>query len=698
MPYTITTKDNIKVENVPDDMQSNDPRLVEFVKRVRASLGPGTYSFAAMPTVMPQPEPVAPPALAGEQQSRTDALGLMGAAVRGAGPIAMGAALGAAAGAPIGGVGAIPGAAAGAGAMALTQFVGDPLVDLINTALGTSLTKPTEALQQFFTELGIPEPDTAAERVLQAASAAGAGSAGTVALGEAIARGSKTLAPTMVKALGEALASGPRAQVVGGAASGAAQQATAEAGGSPALQIGAGVAAGTLGSALGGLQAKPVPPAPIKEAEQLGVRVLTSDVRPPQTAAAKWLQRRSEELPLGAGGLRSAQAKERVEAVRDVLRQYGAEDVASASAEVMDDLLRTRSATLSKWVAAKDAVIDGLGADGTPVPMPATLAKIDQGIEYLKGLKTTEVKGAIDVLADWREAVQGQSLRNVDTLRKQIGDVFATPDLASSRSATEKVLSGIYGAVKDDMTSYIEKTGGKAQLAKWQVANKELSKMAQELERPALKAALEKGNETPELIGTLLFSRKKSDVEALYKNLSPDGRAAARAAILSKAAQAAESAGEVSPDRFVNSVKKLGDQVGVMFTGEDLKTINGLTRVLEYTKHAATATSQPLTGAQLVLPAGAAALGAGLGQVFGKGWEGFAAALAVGAAAGSGVRVYESKAVRDMLAKLPALKAGSPEEFALLKRLMSAVQAQEQAPKKQGSGTKPLQHGAAREY
>lgn len=700
---TIRTKDGITIMDIPDEIPNTDPRLKALVEQLRAS-GQKSASFndIAAPAAPASAAPAAAPALTPEEMAaliseqammagrgpKIDVPGLMGAVVRGAGPVAAGTLAGAAAGSVIPGVGTVAGGAAGGGAMAAAQFVGDPVVEVVNKLFGTQFVKPTDALMQLFTSLGVPEPDTWAERIVQAGSAGGAGATGSALLGQALSRGARQLAPSVTKALGDALAAGMRQQVVGGVGSGLAGQGAAEAGAPPLVQMGASVAGGMAGSALGGMRPGPsrLAQAPLEEAAEAGVRVLPGDVNPPKTGFARWVSRRVDELPFGPGGLRAKQLQERVKAVQDLIRQYGADDLAAASGEVMDDLRATHGAALQKWSGAKTEVIDRLSGVTIPVPMTSTLTKIDDSVAMLKGMKTKQVEPVIKVLEDWKQAIQGQDLANIELLRKQIGDVFTAPDLASVRSTSEKVLSGIYGAVNEDMGAYIKAVGEPSDFTKWKVANTELAKMMKELERPALKVAIEKGAETPEYISNLLFSRKRSDVEALYRGLSPTGKAAARAAVI---ARAAGDAGEmVNPDKFATLIKKMGDQVGVLFEGEDLKQVNGLVRVLDFTKQAAAANAMPNTGVQAVLPLGAAAVAAGLERSLGTGLEG---AIGVGAgiaSAGALASAYNSAysaairnpEVRKILVQLPALKPGGPEELALLKRLVSAMQVVQQAP------------------
>ena len=181
----------------------------------------------------------------GQQQAQTEpsttVTGLAGAATRGLALPAAGAALGAMAGAPFAGVGAIPGAISGAGAATLAQVVGDPIVSSINSLLGTKYTMPTQAMEDLLTRIGVAEPKTAAERIVQT-TVAGAGVAGgTVAAGRAIQAAAGQAAP-VTREVGRLLATQPALQVAGGAGAGAAGQTAKEMGAGPVGQIAATVA------------------------------------------------------------------------------------------------------------------------------------------------------------------------------------------------------------------------------------------------------------------------------------------------------------------------------------------------------------------------------------------------------------------------------------------------------------------------
>lgn len=175
-------------------------------------------------------------------EASTTATGLAGAATRGVALPAAGAMLGAAMGAPFAGIGAIPGAIAGAGAATLAGLVADPVVGSINSLFGTKYTLPTDALEDLLTRVGVAQPRTAAERIVQTTAAGASGGAGGVALGKAV---ESAAAGPVAREVGRMMATTPGFQTLTGATGGAAGAIAKEAGAGPIGQI-----AATIGGAV----------------------------------------------------------------------------------------------------------------------------------------------------------------------------------------------------------------------------------------------------------------------------------------------------------------------------------------------------------------------------------------------------------------------------------------------------------------
>lgn len=223
------------------------------VKQAEAKPSGSYYDEALNAWLAPTGQAVQPPktedlaALAAEfggtiEVPATTVGGLAGAATRGLALPAAGALVGAALGAPFAGVGAIPGAIAGAGAATLAGMLGDPIVGSVNSLFGTTYTLPTDAMEDLLTRVGVQQPRTAAERIMQTTAAGASGGAGGVALGKAV---EAAATGPVARGVGQLMATTPGLQTLTGATGAAAGGVAKEAGAGPLGQI-----AATIGGAI----------------------------------------------------------------------------------------------------------------------------------------------------------------------------------------------------------------------------------------------------------------------------------------------------------------------------------------------------------------------------------------------------------------------------------------------------------------
>lgn len=586
----------------------------------------------------------------------------------------------------------LTGRAAAQGAAGLVGIAYDPIAAVQNYLFGTDVAPLREQVQRALTDLGVPEPETATERVIGAISEGVVGAGGQVAA----ARGAERLLTGGARQVAGAMAAQPRAQVAGGGAGGGAAQAAAEAGGGAGAQIGAALVGGALGGRAAGLEVQAPSsalPQAVREAEDAGVRVMTTDVMPPSTFAGRWLQRTGEIIPVaGTGAPRAAQQEERINAAADLLRTYGVSEMSAADntvlASVADDLLRRRSDLLTRYTGMKNDVITGL-QDAGPVDVTRTVAAIDNEIASLRGLRSGAYEPIIARLEDWKRAItgtrevtmpdgsvrleqRGQPITNIEQLRRDIGQAFSAPELSSIRTTGEAALSRIYGPLREDMGDFIRANGATRDFDRWSIANRRLSDMAGELEIGVLRRALQQGDTTPEVVRSALFSNKPSDVRVIYRNLSAEGRRNARTAVLQEAFnRVGGNFDELSPDQFRRQLLRLAGPIGVTFSGADLRAVEGLIRTLQITQRAGQAGVAPPTGVQNLPVLG----GTFLVDLFG----GAGAATGSAATIGGLARVYESAPVRNLLMRIPQVASGSREETELLNRLTAAIRAEQAA-------------------
>jgi hypothetical protein len=542
------------------------------------------------------------------------------------------------------------------------------------------------------------------------------------------------------RAVAGQLAAMPGAQIAAGGGAGGATQAAVEAGAGPAAQMGAGLVGGVAGGLAASPRSISVTSQPSLSdvetaAAQSGVPLMRSDVSPPQTGITRGIQRAGEAVPLlGTTRPRLAQQEARVAAVRDVVREYADPGVVnsfqyqSLPEGLIGDLIAKRSKEVNKYRDMKQEVFERLASAGE-VPLSSTVSAIDDQIarlrsfqskglgdeinavqERIKALRASRLelpkgykqeqlailrqelvslrelnkKGkiyepAIKILEDWKAALPGKNIQEIEQLRSSLGEQFSTPELLNMRTVSEKAVSSIYKNLRDDIGTFIQNNGERRDFTKWKVANTRLKDQVDELDMDILKRTLDKGEVTPEIVENMLFSKFPSVIKGLYDNLTPNGRSVARAAIISRAARESEvqegARTVIDPTKFADNVKNLGESVNVFFTGDDLKRVEGLVKVLNATRRAgevaARAGEEPSVGRMagtVGTVTGVAGLPlAGLYQLFGGGILGGAAATVGVGTLGAAARIYESAAMRDLLRKVAAAKPG--EEMALITKL-----------------------------
>jgi hypothetical protein len=571
------------------------------------------------------------------------------------------------------------------GVTGLAGIVIDPVTRLANIALPGTAQIPTmqQATAQVLDAAGFPQPRDAVERMVNQAIQGVSGAGGMAAAG----RVSQTAAAPVTREVGRLLASQPVAQMAGGA--GAAGQAVREAGGTPGGEIAASLLGGVAGGAAAARAMAPArAPATatkvqpiVEEAGRRGVPVMTSDVVPPETFIGKAAQRLGERIPIaGTGPLRAEQQQARIDAVRNVLRDFGADDAANLSDDIMKDLATKRSAEIQKYANSKKEVINRLADKGT-VPVPRALAAIDDQIADLTRRRTEGSDEAIQRLQQIKTDVQDRDLFQIEAYRQdELAKIFmddpARPMSIAARDAGEKAMRAIYGPVREDMIDFIKKTGERRDVDKFMVANKRLNETANELKMASLKSVLKSGEQTPEVVNRLLFGQKPSEIRQLYSGLTPAGRANARASILAQAADKAkfelqDGTKMFSPEKFSAEIKRLQPQIGVFFRGDDLKQVEGLSRVLNLTRRAGEAGVATPTGQEAVPFVAGSALQSFLGS--------FGGTLAAAGGIGLAARVYESAPVRNLMMQLGTAKRGSAEEAAIVKRLLATIETQSEA-------------------
>jgi hypothetical protein len=410
----------------------------------------------------------------------------------------------------------------------------------------------------------------------------------------------------------------------------------------------------------------------IATGERFNVPVKTTDVRPPRTFMGRMARRTGEIIPLiGTGGGRAAQQTARVEATKEFVSEYGVsgmDDIFAGRGNMLDDVAANLSATrggrIKALTSAKTGVMNRLDSAG-PVRAPQALREIETQIRNLAGINREAYAPVIKELQDFgTQLMQGKTLNQIEGNRKILGSMFKRPELAAIADDGQKAVNAIYGPLRADMGNFIRQKGGDAAFGQWKGANDQLAGMAGELRNNTLKSVFRDADMTPEAVGKLLFSGKRSDVARLYGNLDDVGRAKGRAALMQRVAEVSSKGGnDINPDTFARGVKDLGGQLGVFFSGRERAELEGFTRLLKATSHAPEAGMMLNTGAQNMPIAAGWAAGSFLGS----------AAIPVAAAGGVLARVYESAPVRNALVALSRTRPGTPAAATAMQKANTAI-------------------------
>ena len=395
------------------------------------------------------------------KRPETTAAGLAGGLVRGLAPGAVMAGIGALA-APVAGVPLAVGAGLGAAALGASQLLG--------------LDRPfVEQLQGLLTRAGVAEPQTATERLLQAAAGGVSSGAGGVSLGQQLM---KSAAP-IVQTAGAMLAEAPASQIAADIAGSSSAQAAAELGLGAGGQIVAAIVGGGLGGRLPASgRAMPAPltveefgreakkavespfggkalerlatevqadPETIAAAERLGITQYLQPDHVSTSQVVREIGQAVKSIPGSAARAAELEGLQQVgaRAAKLVEDLGGTRDLSTLSEGVRTEL-KTQAATL-KSTSDKlyEEIAQALPAD-TRVRADKTLAFIKERIKEMNGFDnlTPFEKELYTKLTPKRiPSKSGKSVKEIhptymlfDELRKDAGEIGGGPSVVPDRS------------------------------------------------------------------------------------------------------------------------------------------------------------------------------------------------------------------------------------------------------------------------
>ncbi|EFO1741867.1 DNA transfer protein [Escherichia coli] len=402
----------------------------------------------------------------------------------------------------------------------------------------------------------------------------------------------------------------------------------------------------------------------IATSESMGVTPMTSDVIPPKNAFTRGLTQDAEGALLGTGSKRAEQYATRSKLVSNYFDRFGEYNP--------DDVVKSLTTTLRGRKDAAGAVINDVTnkMGNAAVDTTNTMNALNTAIARQERLGTSANQSLLTSLRNLREELANPATDldvTFDLLRQHRtafrsnvqGDAMVFPNQA--KAATNMVEN----AMSKDLRNAVAKNLGASDAAKYLKANSDYANVYNKVLNKNIANKLNKASSeaSPELINTVVLSRKPSDVKRIWSALDNKGKDAMRAAYVSKIA---EKAGD-SPAKFITEVNKLKSQSGgeiynTIFSGKHMKELDALHEVLQQTARSDAANVVTQTGqsqANRIRTIGATTtLGVSMGLEAGF---------------GAMMRFYESKAARNALLRLANTKAGTPAYERALNQAATAV-------------------------
>ena len=412
----------------------------------------------------------------------------------------------------------------------------------------------------------------------------------------------------------------------------------------------------------------------LEAGKEFDVPVMTSDIAPPDTPFGRLLQYTGETTPVvGTARKRTGQQAAREKAVQSYINTYrgGNYDMIIEEIGKRNEALKEPARKVYKELVPR---LDEASAAG--VEMTKTNQAINRALEFFTDPGNEIGQSASDLLQRIQQrAAKPQTFSNVKSNVQFFDNLVNSidPNVRSQMPSNQKrMFDDIIKAMREDRDAFARANLDGNAYRQLKNADAVWGDLSKDLQNRKLKGILDQGNVSPEVAKGMLFSSRQSDLDRLYKSLTPEGRANSRSVIIQDIVDAvSKRKSEITPDDFMNEVRKRNKTIDTFFRGDERKQLNGLMRLLEHTRRA------QQINATLASPTGEKMLG--LGTLA----SGFIDPMipATYGSIGAAARVYESPRVRNLMARLGSIPPGSTQFEKVAKELQSALQSSMQATK-----------------
>lgn len=455
--YTYKAKDGTLITGIPEEISTDDPRLFDFYKQMK-SAGQDTAPFGQLALTPEQAAAVDPEAAGGTAGApppviapvqKPSVLDIAGQAIKelpqNAGVAARGFV---------------------EGAMSLPTMVADPVTEMINKILPPEYQQlpPSQGIEAMFAKLGVKDPQTKAQEVLESLTMGLGSSAAGLGTGAALSAGAPALGMgTKIQGIGQTLAANPAADLSGSAASMGASKIAEQQGASPLVQGAIGLGAG-LGASRLASPAAAIKTAATQSEDEIG------DVIRKAASGDKAARKTVADLSAIDPQAREAARRLEIELPADVFSDN--EQVRAAAGLGRSIVGGTEEAawrgTVKNAVERADQVLDEFGAtfiEGAPAPAVASARVKDSLMATRKELKdaASKIYDEIDEAVPKATPIKLDNLRaELQKISDELGGEGFTPlekqllDVSTDESATY----GRLMRIKSDIRKAVEKNDG----------------------------------------------------------------------------------------------------------------------------------------------------------------------------------------------------------------------------------------------
>lgn len=364
----------------------------------------------------------------------------------------------------------------------IVMLPGDVVVGLVNTALGTHVTTPSESRDYTLDKLGLPTPETTTEKVVNLASRGAGGAAGLAKLAAKAAPSVGRVASDVLETIGGQQGR----QAIAGATGSASAEVAREAGAGPVGQTVAGLAGGmapslatttaaatTRGLLRGGEQGRQ------RVAENLETFVRSGTVPTVgQASEGRFAQATESALsraPGGAGRM-AATATKQADEIAARLEERAAKIIRKTSGEQtgrkIEQAVRGEGGFIERFRGQQATLfgkLDSLVPADSPVKVSATqkaLADLTSKTKGAEAITGRLINPKIGAMADdlTKDAANGtvpyEALKQLRTrIGQEISDASLTSDVPKSQ------WKRLYGALSDDLAAAAKAAGPQAEAA-----------------------------------------------------------------------------------------------------------------------------------------------------------------------------------------------------------------------------------------